>query len=62
MSVFYDSAIRAKTWLDPEPTESNTIFKNMIESITSGRSRTGEAVLKAHRELTNLLSKYAISQ
>ncbi len=58
MSVFYDSAIRAKAWLDPEPVESSIIFKDMIESITSGRSRTGEAVARAHRELTSLLSKY----
>lgn len=56
-SVFYDSAIRAKTWLDPSPTDTNLIFKNMIESITSGRARTGEAVTKANRELMDLLGK-----
>lgn len=56
-SVFYDSAIRAKSWLDPSSTETDTIFKNMIESITSGRARTGEAVTKTHRELSSLLSK-----
>ena len=54
-SVFYDSAIRAKAWLDPSPTDTNFIFKNMIESITSGRARTGEAVTKANRELVDLL-------
>jgi len=55
MAVFYNSAIRAKTWLDPEPSESNIIFKTMIESIISGRGRTGEAVAKASRELGALL-------
>lgn len=54
-SVFYDSAIRAKAWLDPSPNDTNLIFKNMIESITSGRARTGEAVTKANRELMDLL-------
>jgi ABC-type glycerol-3-phosphate transport system substrate-binding protein len=54
-SVFYDSAIRAKAWLDPSPTETDTIFKDMIESITSGRARTGEAVAKVHREISSLL-------
>jgi ABC-type glycerol-3-phosphate transport system substrate-binding protein len=56
-SVFYDSTIRAKAWLDPSPTETDAIFKNMIESITSGRARTGEAILRANTELSGLLSK-----
>src|SRR3989338_2804830 len=56
-SVFYDSAIRAKSWLDPEPIETDLIFKNMIESITSGRARTGEAVVRVQREISSLLSK-----
>ncbi len=56
-SVFRDSAIRAKGWLDPAPEESNLIFKNMIESITSGRARTTEAVSRAHREISESLVK-----
>jgi len=56
-SIFYDSAIRSKTWLDPAPVETDAIFKTMIESITSGRARTGEAVARVHRELASLLSK-----
>lgn len=56
-SVFYESAIKSETWLDPSPTETDAIFKDMIESITSGRARTGEAVTKVNRELSGLLSK-----
>jgi len=56
-SIFYDSAIRAKAWLDPEPIESNSVFRNMIESITSGRARVSEAVTRASRELDALLAK-----
>lgn len=56
-SIFYDSAVRGKAWLDPSPKESNLVFKNMIESITSGRARTAEAVSRASRELTSLLQK-----
>jgi ABC-type glycerol-3-phosphate transport system substrate-binding protein len=56
-SVFYNSAIRAKAWLDPSPIETNTIIKEMIESITSGRSRTGEAISKANKEFESLLGK-----
>lgn len=55
--VFYDSAIRSKAWLDPEPKETDRIFRNMIESITSGRMRTAEAINTANREISNLLSK-----
>lgn len=56
-SVFYDSAIRSKAWLDPSPTETDIIFKTMIESITSGRARIGEAIFKVGRELSSLLSR-----
>lgn len=56
-SVFYDSAIRSKAWLDPSPTETDAIFQTMIESITSGRARTNEAISKANKELTDLLKK-----
>jgi len=56
-SVFYDSAIRSRSWLDPSPERSTFIFKTMIESITSGRSRVSEAISQADRELQNLFSK-----
>lgn len=54
-SIFYDSAIRARSWLDPNPSETDLIFKNMIESITSGRARTNDAVSRVQRELSGLL-------
>lgn len=54
-SIFYDSAIRSRAWLDPNPTETDAVFKSMIESITSGRARTSEAVSRANREISNLL-------
>lgn len=57
MSIFYSSAIRAKSWLDPLPEETNDIFKDMIESITSGRARTLEAISKANDEIASLLKK-----
>jgi ABC-type glycerol-3-phosphate transport system substrate-binding protein len=57
MSVFYESAIRSKTWLDPDPQKTDAIFKNMIESITSGRARTGEAITRVHREINELLAQ-----
>ena len=55
-SVFYASAIRSKTWLDPDPDLSDGVFRAMIDTITSGRSRTNEAVDRAQSELTRILS------
>ncbi len=55
--VFYKSAIRSGAWLDPDPAQTSVIFKNMIESITSGRARIAEAVAKASNEIGDLLDK-----
>ncbi len=56
-SVFYNSAVRARGWLDPNPLQSNAIFENMIESITSGESEAGTAIDTAGRELRSLLNR-----
>jgi ABC-type glycerol-3-phosphate transport system substrate-binding protein len=52
--VFYGSAIRSKAWLDPDPAMTTAIFKNLVESITSGRERTATAVSHASSEIGNL--------
>jgi ABC-type glycerol-3-phosphate transport system substrate-binding protein len=56
-SVFWTSAIRSRTWLDPSPDETNVIIKTLVESVTSGRARTGEAVSKAQNEIGSLLGE-----
>ncbi len=53
--VFYQSALIARGWLDPDPTKTNNIFKTMVEDITSGRERLGEAVSSASGELESAL-------
>lgn len=55
-AVFYDSAIRSVSWLDPDPNKTNIIFKNMIESITSGRLRTTESIFRAQKDLADLIT------
>lgn len=55
LSVFYDAALQSKGWLDPSPLATGTIFREAIESITSGRARTVEAVDKASREVDALI-------
>jgi len=56
LSVFYNSAIISKAWLDPSSTDSSAIFKNMVESVTSGRANLSEAINTADAELNLLLN------
>jgi ABC-type glycerol-3-phosphate transport system substrate-binding protein len=49
--IFYDSALISKSWLDKDPSKSNLIFQNMIESITSGRVDVHTAVNTASDSL-----------
>lgn len=43
-SVSLQSALIARSWLDPAPERSDAIFQQMIEDIVSSRSRINEAV------------------
>jgi ABC-type glycerol-3-phosphate transport system substrate-binding protein len=51
--VFYGAALISRGWLDPNTSETDKIFVNMIESVTSGRARVDEAVQSAHNSLSN---------
>jgi len=55
-SVFNTSALWARGWLDPDRQVSGDIFQTMIETITSGKARTSEAIQRASTEINNLLS------
>lgn len=55
--VFYNSALLSKSWIDPDGVATATIFRDMIDSITSGRKRQNEALSDANLELNSLLSK-----
>ena len=52
--VFLQSALIARTWLDPNASESDAVFKGMIESVVSGKSQPAEAVNDARQELNRL--------
>ena len=56
-SVFAESALMARAWLDPEPRSSRAIFKTMIDSVVSGRSEPRSAVLDGARALENILNR-----
>ena len=55
MKVFYDSALRAKAWSDPSPTETNQIFRDMIENTIVGRIKSSDAVNQADKQMDVLL-------
>ena len=54
-SVFYTSALISRSWIDPDATGSSETFRNMVESITSGKTRITEALNRANQELNDLL-------
>lgn len=56
-NVFYNSALISKTFIDPDPSGTGIIFRDMIESITSGKTRIQEAVNRASSQLSSELGK-----
>lgn len=55
LTVFYDSALISRAWLSPYPGATDSIFGSMVDSITSGRLRMGEAIRAAHDALNRAL-------
>ena len=50
-AILYDSAIRARGFLDPNPKVSAQAFATMVESVTNGEARSGEALQRAQKVL-----------
>jgi multiple sugar transport system substrate-binding protein len=55
VATFYRAAIQTKTWSDPDPSFSSTIFKDMIESVTTGLVPASQAITNARQRLELLL-------
>ena len=53
-SVFYDSALISRAWLDPFSITTDQIFKNMIEDVSSGRSSVNSSSRRAGDEINFL--------
>ncbi|HEY9584837.1 MAG TPA: ABC transporter substrate-binding protein [Candidatus Paceibacterota bacterium] len=53
--IYYNSALQARGWLDPSYISTAGIFRDMIESVTSGWMTTSQAVEIAGAKLSNLL-------
>ena len=50
--IFYESALISHAWAEPRRKDADAIFKDMVESITSGRLGIDKAINDAHDKLT----------
>ena len=55
--TFFDSALITYTWLDPDENKSDSIFKELINSVLSDSQSAGNAIRKAQQEFDLLLGK-----
>lgn len=53
--IFYDSALYARSWLDPSPQSSNEIFRGMIDKVLSNSDSPDNIVSDASAKLDLLL-------
>lgn len=53
--IFYDSALYAKSWIDPSPLDTLAIFKGMVENVLSGNLSTNQAIQDASAKMSLLL-------
>ena len=58
LSVLYDAAIRARTWLDPRPEDSDNAFKHAVDGVSSGRVGVSEAISILQNDLSSSLAPY----
>lgn len=49
--VFYTAALQSKGWIDPDAVATNQVFVDLIDSVTSGRARTSDAINQANSAL-----------
>jgi len=54
-TTFRNSAIMARSWLDPNPEATHNIISKMIEEVSSGQKKMSQAIERANRELQVLL-------
>ena len=55
--IFFNSALYAKAWLDPSPSDTDNIFKNMIDGVLSNSMTVDNAIKDANSKFSLLLSR-----
>lgn len=53
--IFYNSALYARSWLDPSPKDTDNIFRRMVEEVLSNKMTPEEAISDASAKLGLLL-------
>lgn len=56
LETFFNSAIISRSWLDPDESKTEIIFKDLIENISSNNLSLNEAVNKANSQLELLFN------
>ena len=56
-SVFYSSALFARSWLDPSPKDTDNIFRTLIERVLSNSLSPDQALSDADTKMNLLLNK-----
>ncbi len=54
-TILTQSALIARSWLDPNPNATNPLFQDMIESVVSGKASPGQAIFASEQSLETLL-------
>ncbi|MFA5931770.1 MAG: extracellular solute-binding protein [Candidatus Paceibacterota bacterium] len=55
--IFYNSALYAKSWLDPSPKDTDNIFGGMINNVLSGNLSVTDAIKDGSSKMSLLLFK-----
>ncbi len=55
--VFYDSTLTAKSWADPKPLTTDSIFRQAVESVLSGKADVGGASTRVQSEISLLFGE-----
>ncbi len=55
--IFYSSALYARSWLDPSPEGTNSIFRGMVDGVLSNNATPADAIKDAESKLNLLLAK-----
>ncbi len=55
--IFYDSALYARSWLDPSSKDTDNIFRNMIDGVLSNNMTVESAISDADSKLELLLTR-----
>jgi len=58
LSTFFNSAIVARSWLDPDRDQTNSILKEMIENSLSNKLSVSDAIDKANSQLEIIVRSY----